>query len=378
MEVDISRLRELLKRQYLNGDRDAKLVLGPPGIGKSVLVKEVAEELARELGKEFIEYSDDVALEILESPEKYFVFCDIRLTEVEPADLIGIPREVNGEVMYKPLMWGRVMSKCAGILFLDELTNVQRLDVQAAMYKLLLDKKVGFLKMHKDVMVIAAGNRPEDSAIAVELPAPAINRVDVYVAKAASIDKWKQWMDENYENKWDKRVYAFLKKYPKFFIERPDRAETLEQYATPRRWTSLALITDNGFDVNSEEFEYVVISKVGRQAGSHFLAFVRVPVLEVDVVLKDPTKWTEISEESKYMTMVQLVAKFEEDIKAKKIEKYKPFIKMLLKDDREFMSIMLALLSLNAALMLGMAAMKDVELRELDDYIKRLRKRVVG
>jgi len=133
-----------------------------------------------------------------------------------------------------------------------------------------------------------------------------------------------------------------------------------------------------GMDVNSDEFEYVVLSKVGRQAGSHFTAFVRVPVLEVDAVLKNPEKWLELKEESKYMTMVQVVSRFEEDVKAKKIGAYKQFIKLLLEHDREFMSVMLAMMSLNAALMLGVEAMKDAELRALNDYIRKIRKRVMG
>ena len=43
--------------------------------------------MAKKLNKEFIDYSDDVAEKIMEDPNKYFVFNDFRLTEIEPSDL---------------------------------------------------------------------------------------------------------------------------------------------------------------------------------------------------------------------------------------------------------------------------------------------------
>jgi hypothetical protein len=94
-------------------------------------------------------------------PDKYFVYVDLRLTECEPSDLIGIPRDVDSSVQYKPLMWARCLSRSAGVLFLDELTNLQRPDVISACYKLLYDRKAGFTAFHEDVLVVAAGNTPE-------------------------------------------------------------------------------------------------------------------------------------------------------------------------------------------------------------------------
>jgi len=104
MEVEIVELKDLLKRLYNVGDRTSVIILGEPGIGKSEIVKQLAKEIASESGKEFIEYTDDIADEVMKEPDRYFVFCDIRLTEVEPADLIGIPRDDDGHVRYKPLL----------------------------------------------------------------------------------------------------------------------------------------------------------------------------------------------------------------------------------------------------------------------------------
>lgn len=376
-EIKVGELKKLLKRAYLTGDRDSKLILGAPGIGKSEMLKELAAELAKELGKEFVEYDDSVADTILARPEDYFVLVDVRLTEVEPSDLIGLPREVNGYVKYKPLLWAVVLSKCAGILFLDELTNVQRLDVQTVMYKLMLDKKVGFTKLNKDVMVIAAGNEPEHSSVATELPAPVINRVDVYYARVAGVDEWKDWMDEKFGDEWDKRVYAYVKARPQHFLMKPERAETLEQFATPRRWTSLALVT-KGMNVDNEMMDYIAYSKVGSEAAAGFLSFIRVPVMKFEDLLKEPEKWHELKEESKYMTMVLAIAKIEEMIDAGKIKEMVGFIKELLDNDREFLSIMVAMMSKGTRLKFAMLAPRVPELKGFVEYIKSVRNRLIG
>jgi len=56
-------------------------------LGKSTGVREFSEIMAKKLNKEFVDYSDDMAEKIMEDPNKYFVFNDFRLTEIEPSDL---------------------------------------------------------------------------------------------------------------------------------------------------------------------------------------------------------------------------------------------------------------------------------------------------
>ena len=205
--MKIGELATLIPELY-RLDKSSLLFLGPPGIGKSTGVNEAAEIIARELGKECISYSDQEAERILANPDKFFVNVDFRLTEAEPSDFLGIPRERNGAVAYHPLLWAMCLSKAAGILFLDEITNVQRLDVISATYKIVLDKRAGFTKFSNDVMVIAAGNNPEESTVANLHPAPLIDRVIIYPIEPASIIEWAGWMDANHAT-WDRRARGF-------------------------------------------------------------------------------------------------------------------------------------------------------------------------
>jgi hypothetical protein len=59
------------------------------------------------------------------------------------------------------MLWATLHSASPGLLFLDELTWIQREDVWAIVPALVLDKVAGQTAFHKDCLVVAAGNKPE-------------------------------------------------------------------------------------------------------------------------------------------------------------------------------------------------------------------------
>lgn len=72
-------------------------LIGPPGIGKSTVVKEWSQRKVRELGLEWHDYdvlSPKGVDAILQEPDRHFIFADKRLTSMDPTDF-GIPREVT-------------------------------------------------------------------------------------------------------------------------------------------------------------------------------------------------------------------------------------------------------------------------------------------
>ena len=371
-EISVDKLVKLTEKLYIKGDRKSELWLGPPGIGKSDVVRQLAMRLAEINGKKFVEYNDDIAFEILNEPDKYFVLVDLRLTEVEPSDLIGIPRDLDGAVAYKPLLWARVLNKCAGILFLDELTNVQRPDVLSISYKLLLDRKAGFVPFHKDVLVIAAGNTPEHSAIANQLPAPSINRVRVFYVKPPRLEDWKDYMDRTYGDQWDKRVYAFLTKYTKFFLMQPQDVETLRQFATPRTWTMLATISK---ELSTDELEYVAIATVGEEAGAHFTAFCRIKVPDLEQIIMNPSLFSSLDEDAKYFVSVELSNKLTELIRKKDFKtfdkKYYNLMNYLLNNDKEFLVLSVFMMNYKDRVEFGKWLLMNV--KRYQEFIKLFR-----
>jgi len=218
--------------------------------------------------------------------------------------LLGIPKEIDGAVGFRPLLWARCLSKSAGLLLLDELTNVQRPDVITASYKLIFDRKAGFTKFHEDVFIIACGNRPEHSAVASMLPTPLISRLNVIDVEPSSVDEWSDWMTKNYGDGWDRRCYAFLKRFEdeNYLIKVPRQTETLDPHPTHRTWTSLATLMARGIQDKD-----TIKGLIGYEVGTKFDAFLKVRV-DINELIREPQLFHELEFDAKYMVSVMLAS----------------------------------------------------------------------
>ncbi len=184
------------------------LVMGPAGVGKSSVFKQVLAEVAT--GDPFAEYrfnktagmyvvggekSDGTpegdAREIATS----FGFIDMRLSQVEPQDLAGIPMPENGvTIRHLPNDMPVVGAKHIpenGLLLLDEV-NQADMAVQKAMFSIVLDHKIDNKPFKSGWKVMAAGNRVEDSIAVSELCEPLKNRFAHYEVYA-DYNPFKKW-----------------------------------------------------------------------------------------------------------------------------------------------------------------------------------------
>jgi len=218
-------------------------LIGPPGIGRSTIVRFWGVMQAARLKREFVDF-DELAPQdveaILRNPDKFFVFADKRLTGLDPVDVPGVPRLVNGEkyVMFLPLALAILLNKCAGILLLDEFLNENRPNMISAAYKIVSDYKIGDIALNRQVLVVAASNSAEHSSIANSIPKPLRNRFDFIEVEAPSIEAWAEWMDRTYgPEKWDRSIPAYLHWRPSDFLANvADAVEDngYEPPATPR------------------------------------------------------------------------------------------------------------------------------------------------
>ncbi len=124
------------------------MIWGPPGIGKSSIVAQTAEscELA---------------------------FIDLRLSQLAPTDLRGLPVAENGVSRWYPPEF--LPHEGKGILFLDEL-NLAPPTMQGMAQQLILDRQVGSYQVPEGWFIWAAGNRKEDMAAVYDMPSPLANR----------------------------------------------------------------------------------------------------------------------------------------------------------------------------------------------------------
>lgn len=198
--------------------REIPYISGPPGIGKSDLVFQIGEEFN---------------LEVI----------DIRLSQMLPEDLTGLPslNEKRGKAEYNPFdtfpMEGDPLpaGRDGWLIFLDELSSATE-EVMAAIYSLLLGHRIGGKKVHPKALIIGAGNRSTDSAIARPLPDTLITRMLPCEMKVSSKD-WIKWATTP-EADSHEAVVSFITKYPDLLLGTvdPSKREELEPYNTPRGW----------------------------------------------------------------------------------------------------------------------------------------------
>jgi len=327
---------------------DRLLLVGAPGIGKTEIIKQLAEEEAKKLGKEFIdlrEASNEVLHKVLENPSKYYVYYRIIAPHIFPEDL-GIPKMTgaNGKdyIEFLPPLVLKVLSmpEVHGVLFIDEITNVQRDDQLSMMYSLILEKEASWiLKLSRNIKIVLAGNPPEWSEITRPLPKPLRNRVSIVFVNPPTVDEWIRYMNVRHNDKWEKLVGAYLKLYPEDLLKAPSE-DDFTAYPTPRSWTNLALLLKDYTDYRSDFVEELVIGNLGKEVGSKLLALLRTNV-DVEKVLEDiktkPEAFNELGLNAKILVLNALAQRDEKVI----ANEYDKFIEYLGKSNREMLMIFL-------------------------------------
>jgi len=203
-------LLQVLDKEFLSaeaGHHTPVMLWGPPGVGKSQMIAQVAEKHGVPL-------------------------IDIRLSQMEPSDLRGIPFRDNELVEWAiPAMLPDATRHGAnGILFLDEITSAPP-SVSAAAYQLILDRKLGAYEIPEGWAIFAAGNRQGDRGVTYTMPAPLANRFSHFEVDI-NVDDWVAWA---YANDIDDRVIAFVRFRPELLFDF-DPAHNPSAFPTPRSW----------------------------------------------------------------------------------------------------------------------------------------------
>lgn len=327
---------------------DRVLVLGAPGVGKTELIMSKAKEEAEKLGKIFIDLRDadnTTINDILSNPRKYYVYIRIVAPHIFPED-IGIPRERDGYVEFLPPKALKILTlpDIYGLVFIDEITNVQRDDQISMYYSLILEKEAGFqLKLSRNIKIVLAGNTPEWSEIVRPLPKPLRNRMIVINVSPPTVDEWIEYMNRRYGDNWEKLVAVYLETNPDDFLKQPNN-DDFENFPTPRSWTQLALTLKNV--KNKELAESVIYGSIGKEVGDKFIAmyFANIDISSaLETIRHDPSSFDEYNISAQSLIINALSQQQITVLKAK----YSKFIEYLLDKHREFLVIMILLMNAN-------------------------------
>jgi hypothetical protein len=241
-----------------SGSHAPVMLWGPPGVGKSRIIAAIADTRGVPL-------------------------IDIRLSQMEPTDLRGIPfRKADTVEWAVPAMLpDAVRHGSRGILFLDEI-NAAPPTVSAAAYQLILDRRLGEYRVPEGWAIFAAGNRQGDRGVTYVMPAPLANRFTHYELDP-HLDDWVAWA---YDAGVDARIVAFLRFRPELLFDF-DPAHSPIAFPTPRSW-EFAHLALKKFQGVPELLGDALQACVGKAAGIELKAFIdnmdRLP--DIDAILR--------------------------------------------------------------------------------------------
>jgi hypothetical protein len=215
---------------------------GPPGIGKSDIVKQIGEDANREV-------------------------IDVRLALWEPTDIKGIPYYNSdlGKMVWAPPSELPTDPDSTAIIFLYELNSAPPA-VQAAAYQLILNRRVGTYVLPKGVDLVAAGNREGDRGVTYRMPSPLANRF-VHLEMKVDFDDFQDWATLN---KVHPEVVGYVG-FAKQDLYDFDPKGSSKAFATPRSWVFVSDLLSDA-DIDNDTLHNLVAGAIGDGLSVKFMA----------------------------------------------------------------------------------------------------------
>ena len=261
--------------------RRSVLIRGKHGIGKSEVVKQVAMELSVETGKTY-------------------EFIDVRLSQKEVGDIIGLPRSLDNFTVTKfvfkdgkqvgqtetiqnvmvhdlPVWFPRDKDSC-GILFLDELDRASR-EVQQAAFELVLDYRLNMTPLPDGWRVMSAINGDPDGQgnyQVLEMDPALLDRFFVIDFKPTV----PEWIDHAKTAEVHDAIVKYITKVTSD-LDTPDKIEPGKVYPSRRAWVMFSELIKHQASVGHDPLRdlaylhYLATGYLGTILAQNFTEYVR-------------------------------------------------------------------------------------------------------
>ena len=227
-------------------------IWGRPGIGKSQAVKQIADELG--IG-----------------------FIDLRLSQLESADLRGIPvPDVNEGICrwmppeFLPFEGVERFKNTSGILLLDEF-NRARTDVLQSAFQLVLDRSVGLHKIMDTWYIVAAGNLGEEDQTDVNELDFALKNRFIHFRVDVNFDDWLDWARS--ANVHEDIVNYLQSRKGDLYPEVNEKNRNTNVFVTPRSWEKFSDILKANAKVDPAEITQSLGKDIISSCAGHFLSY---------------------------------------------------------------------------------------------------------
>lgn len=250
------------------GDRTPTYITGAPGGGKTALCMDVAAELG--------------------IPKDVAKTCMFRPSLHDPVDLLGVPYvdQESNTTRWAPNHFLHHVNEVAerygfAVLTWDELAQAVPM-MQNAIAGSLLDRSVGELELHPNVIQVATGNRQTDKAGANRILTQLGNRLE-HCELDTDLDDWVNWaLDTGI----DPLIIGYIRFKPDALHDfDPNRMTN----ATPRSWEAAARVPT---DLPTDIYHAKLAGRVGEGRAAEYVGFrqtyAQLPSRE-DILL-NPTK----------------------------------------------------------------------------------------
>lgn len=309
-------------------------LIGAPGIGKTAIVRQVAERLASERGRQFVDLGEaDVRVieQIKRDPSKYFVFFKLvapRLTRDDISVPVRIQKLDSVNVRHIPPdeLFVFSLPGIEGIFFIDELSNVLS-DEQMTLFSALVNERsIGWdLHMQSSVQIITAMNPVSDSSLARDLPEIIADRfIKLFVEP--DFESWLAYMYQRHDAGTVSRVASFIRQFGMFGYSKYSIRD-VPAFTTPRSWEAVVSVLEKASAVDGI-VEEMIAGLIGAEPTAKLVEFLRSKV-NVDDVLAGKVSFEELTIGEKNLVVGAVAGKLVDAVKAEKWEEVKRLVKFL-------------------------------------------------
>ena len=303
----------ILKAHYSSVPKEPAHFISEPSTVKSVSVYNFAVSTAEQEGRSFVDWNRTTALqkeEVMRSPEKFFVFADIRASETDIGEM-RLQEMNNGKsfITYKyNILFIALSHKDAkGILFFDEMNLAPNM-IKAQFYKIINDHCIGDIPISTGVMCVSAGNEAEHARGVTEDPVPLVLRRGNYFLRPLSADEYVDYAVIVGQHPW---ITGYLK-FESHNVHKIDYDSHIGAgQPCPRTWTKLSNIMLSNKNLSDAELGMIARGLVGQATAIKFMSYCKMArKVEIEDILKHPEKMEDFREDAS-MTYAILAAGLE-------------------------------------------------------------------